>query len=70
MTRRERRALEREQKKSRVSPRTKLSYWYRLVPCLAAFLIYARSLSFVFVTIGSRSSLTHKLNRGTSYQNF
>jgi len=49
MTRRERRALEREQKKSRVSPRTKLSYWYRLVPCLAAFLIYARSLSFGFV---------------------
>ena len=49
LSRRERRALEREQKRSRVSPKPSRAYWYWLVPCLAAFLIYARSLSFGFI---------------------
>jgi hypothetical protein len=40
---------ERELKKSCVTPKPKLSCWYWLVPCIAAFLVYARSLSFGFV---------------------
>ena len=48
-SRRERRALEREQKRSRVPSKPNRSYWYWLIPCLAAFLIYAHSLTFGFI---------------------
>lgn len=51
LIRRERRALERLERKATkpVRPEPKDSCWYWLIPCIAAFLIYARSLSFGFI---------------------
>lgn len=51
LTRQERRALERLERKAKKPcvSETQLCYLYWLIPCLAAFLIYAHSLSFGFV---------------------
>lgn len=55
LTRRERRALEREQMKRAIPaaiPRKGkvLSVWYWLVPCIAAFCVYIPTLSYSFVS--------------------
>ena len=50
LTSRERRELARQQKRLAPSEPSKLSAWYWLVPCIAAFSIYASTLSFSFVS--------------------
>ena len=49
LTRRERRELARQQKRLMPSEPLKSSSWNWLVPCLAALLVYARTLSFSFI---------------------
>ena len=69
LTRQERRALERLERKAKKPrlPETKPSYWYWLIPCLAAFLIYARSLSFNFISADFEQIVTNKQIQSWSY---